>query len=61
MRDILRQYSIWHLHGLRKDSNEEGRVDIPSSIDVRPIEERGKNAYAQMDAAVQTEIAQSRM
>ena len=48
---VLHQLSIWCLHRRWKDSNEEGRVDLPSSIDVQPMVERGKNAYAQMDAA----------
>jgi hypothetical protein len=34
--------------GFGKVSNEEGRVVIPSSIDDRPMEEVGMNAYAQM-------------
>ncbi len=46
--DVLRRLSTWHLHGAQKVSNEEGRVDLPSSLDVRPIEQREKNAYAQM-------------
>ena len=48
---VLHQLSTWYLHGKWKGSNEEGRVDVPSSIDVRPMVERGKNAYAQMDAS----------
>ena len=48
-RHVLRQLSTWHLHGAQTVSNEEGRVALPSSIDVRPIEHKGKNAYAQMD------------
>ncbi len=38
--DVLRRLSTWHLHGAQKVSNEEGRVDLPSSIDVRLIEQR---------------------
>lgn len=54
-RDVLRQLSIWHLHGVQKGSNEEGRFNIPSSIDIRPMEERGTNAYAQMDRCATAE------
>lgn len=46
-------YSANYRHGtfmgFGKVSNEEGRVVIPSSIDDRPMEEVGMNAYAQMD------------
>ena len=48
---VLHQLSTWYLHRTWKVSNEEGRVDLPSSIDVQPMVEKGKNAYAQMDAA----------
>ena len=48
---VLLQLSRWSLHRIWKVSNEEGRVDLPSSIDIQPMVERGKNAYAQMDAA----------
>ncbi len=43
---VLHQLSTWSLHRIWKGSNEEGRLDIPSSIDIRPMVERGKNAYA---------------
>ena len=48
---VIHQLSIWSLHRIWKGSNEEGRVDLPSSIDIQPMVERVKNAYAQMDAA----------
>ena len=48
---VLHQLSIWSLHRIWKGSNEEGMIDLPSSIDIQPMVERGKNAYAQMDAA----------
>lgn len=48
---VLHQLSTWYLHRTWKVSNEEGRVDLPSSIDIQPMVESGKNAYAQMDAA----------
>ena len=48
--NVLHQLSTWSLRRIWKGSNEEGRVDIPSSIDIQPMVERGKNAYAQMDA-----------
>ena len=48
---VRHQLSTWSLRRKWKGSNEEGRIDLPSSIDVRPMVERGKNAYAQMDAA----------
>lgn len=34
--------------GKEKSPNEEWRVHIPSSIDVRPTGEKGTNAYALM-------------
>lgn len=48
---VRHQLSTWSHRRKWKGSNEEGRIDLPSSIDVRPMVERGKNAYAQMDAA----------
>ena len=48
---VLHQLSTWSLHNIWKVSNEEGRIDLPSSIDIQPMVERGKNAYARMDAA----------
>ena len=44
--DVLHHSSMWHLHGVQKVSNEIGRVIIPSSIDVQPMEEAEANAYA---------------
>ena len=48
---VLHQLSTWSLCRIWKGSNEEGRIALPSSIDIRPMVESGKNAYAQMDAA----------
>lgn len=45
---VLRSLSEDFLGEWEKSPNEEWSVDIPSSIDVQPMEETGMNAYAQM-------------
>lgn len=39
----------------------DGVMDLPSSIDVRPMEERKENAYAQMDCCVVAKEADDRV
>ncbi len=46
------------LGDVRKSPNEEWRVDIPSSIDVRPMGEKETNAYAQMGGSREANGAQ---
>ncbi len=46
------------LGDVRKSPNEEWRVDIPSSIDVRPMGKKETNAYAQMDSSREANGAQ---
>lgn len=41
-----------------KDPNEEWRVDVPSSIDIRPMGKKGTNAYAQMGSGREANGAQ---
>ncbi len=45
---VLRSLSDDFLGEWEKSLNEEWRVHLPSSIDIRPMGESGTNAYAQM-------------
>lgn len=54
---VLRSSSEDFLGKIEKSLNEEWRVDIPSSIDVRPMGKEGTNAYAQMGSSHEADEA----
>ncbi len=47
-KSVLRSLSDDFMGAWEKSPNEEWRVHLPSSIDIRPMGESGTNAYAQM-------------
>lgn len=46
--DVFHQPSEAPSGPCREGFDVDGNFDIPSSIDIRPIVEKGRNAYAQM-------------